>query len=76
MLHSSYKDTKKKEAKQDNLLSEEIKCFIRLKQINDAVITQSDKGGKIFIMNKTNYADKVQEKLTKETIYGRSSVTT
>ncbi|CAF5046583.1 unnamed protein product, partial [Rotaria socialis] len=48
---------------------EETKLLKEIKSIQDIVIIQADKGGKIVIMNKNDYFNKIEEKLNDLNVY-------
>ncbi|CAF3942210.1 unnamed protein product, partial [Rotaria sp. Silwood1] len=58
-----------KKPKQCNMNKEEIKLLNEIKAIEDIIIIQADKGGKIVIMDKSDYITKVEEKLNDKNVY-------
>ncbi|CAF5221536.1 unnamed protein product, partial [Rotaria magnacalcarata] len=52
-----------------NMNKEETKLLKEIKSIQDIVIIQADKGGKIVIMNKNDYFNKIEEKLNDLNVY-------
>jgi hypothetical protein len=52
-----------------NMNKEESKLLNEIKLIDDIVIIQADKGGKIVIMDKSDYIKKIEEKLNDTNIY-------
>ncbi|CAF5049984.1 unnamed protein product, partial [Rotaria sp. Silwood1] len=60
-----------KKPRKFNMNNEEIKILNEIKQIQDIVIVQADKGGKIVIMDKNDYIDKIEEKLNDKNVYKR-----
>jgi hypothetical protein len=48
---------------------EEIKLLNEIKSIEDIIMVQADKGGKIAVMNKSDYIYKVEEKLNDDSVY-------
>jgi hypothetical protein len=55
--------------KKSNMTKEETKLLNEIKSMDQIVIIQADKGGKIVIMDKTEYISKVEEKLDDENTY-------
>ncbi|CAF5130122.1 unnamed protein product, partial [Rotaria sp. Silwood1] len=58
-----------KKPKQYNMNKDEIKLLNEIRAIEDIIIVQADKGGKIVVMDKIDYITKVEEKLNDENIY-------
>ena len=58
-----------KKPRRFNLSKDEIKTLNEIKVIEDIVITQADKGGKIVIMDKIDYINKIEEKLNDTNVY-------
>ncbi|CAF1215941.1 unnamed protein product [Rotaria sordida] len=52
-----------------NMNKEEVKLLKEIKTIEDIVIVQADKGGKIVVMNKNDYFNKIEEKLNDLNVY-------
>ena len=58
-----------KKPKTRNITKEEQKLIKELKQNEEIVIVQADKGGKIVILNKEEYINKIEEKLNDKNTY-------
>jgi hypothetical protein len=58
-----------KKPKKFNMTKEEMKLLNEIKSIDDIVIVQADKGGKIVIMDKLDYITKIEEKLSDKNVY-------
>ncbi|CAF4298905.1 unnamed protein product, partial [Rotaria sordida] len=52
-----------------NINKEEAKLLKEIKSIENIVIVQADKGGKIVVMNKNYYFNKIEEKLNDLNVY-------
>jgi hypothetical protein len=58
-----------KKPRKYNLNKEEMKMLNEIKLMEDIIIVQADKGGKIVIMDKIDYINKIEEKLNDTNIY-------
>jgi hypothetical protein len=58
-----------KRPQRDNLTIEERRGLNELKSLNQIVIVQADKGGKIVVMDKDEYTTKIEDKLNDATLY-------
>ncbi|CAF2852485.1 unnamed protein product [Rotaria sp. Silwood2] len=55
--------------KKNNMTKEEIRLLNEIKSMDQIIIIQADKGGKIIIMDKSEYINKIEEKLNDNNIY-------
>ena len=62
-----------KPPKRDNVRKEEREGLNQLKKIKNIVIVQADKGGKVVVMDRMEYVEKIEEKLSNATLYERVS---
>ena len=60
-----------KKPKKSNLNRPEIKTLKEIKSIKDIIMVQADKGGKIMIIDKADYVNKIEEMLNDKKIYER-----
>ncbi|CAF3924984.1 unnamed protein product, partial [Rotaria sordida] len=58
-----------KKSQKSNMTKKELESLHELRRNNDIVIVPADKGGKIVVMNKCNYINKVEEKLNNVDLY-------
>ena len=58
-----------KKPRRNNMTKKEFELLNKLRNNKDIVIVPADKGGKVVIMNKCDYIDKVEDKLNNADIY-------
>lgn len=58
-----------KKRKQDNMTKDERQALRNLKNMENIIIVPADKGGKIVIMNRNEYINKIEEKLNDSKTY-------
>ncbi|CAF3367010.1 unnamed protein product [Rotaria sp. Silwood2] len=58
-----------KKPNKSNMNKNELKLLKEIKSIEDIVIVQADKGGKIVVMDKNEYMKKIEEKLNDLNVY-------
>jgi predicted GIY-YIG superfamily endonuclease len=58
-----------KRPKNDNMNNEERKAMKELKNMDNIIVVQADKGGKVVVMNKEDYINKIEDKLKDITVY-------
>ena len=63
------KQWKKPKIKNNNISYEEQQAIRKLKNNDNIIVVQADKGGKIVVMNKNDYIKRIEDKLNDKSIY-------